>query len=646
MRLLALITLSLFAQAIFMGQQTTPKAVMDPAGIFNSKGQLVTKNYITMAANWGTGSMIAERYGKTWFGYHATDPSVSAPTLYDPPLIHYQDPITPQAFWDYTIVSANGICSSDDFASSYDQVAYIYNKNVTGSAPGVDGVQTIQKDKCTWSALPQLDWAVGSGHNGHPTVTFRDVTPKPVQAVDIARAPAGGEAKGCSYIAFQNGTIGTGEGGNTAECFNYGNNGVSSLPTIPFVPTAMCVTANGEFILVIGWNTTTFQGQLGVIAVGSWRPSGASGVVSRYEFPEDYPGFRNYSIPNLGGTPTYGFFKYLGTVTLTGMAAPTMIEATGNWVYRPGQFFTGSSLPQTFPLSTNANWTCFATGTVHTTCGDYDLPGYDTRGFALIASRWEKKVIIVDLTPLFGYISTSMFTSFSNFTTNMGNIGTGVNTYPATFAENSSETPKIVHTMTFSQPVTAVSASLWPDNRAFIATDDATLRVWDVDGIQTGTGTDGAAASQIQTLTIGNNTTRIAHMAHWIGTDYLPPGGGEVRYQYLLMSRGDKSVKIMDMSTGTATILSTMTDSRMVDPISVEDTNNHSATWSVMDVADYGGMAVLGYRYGALTVTSSQWGANSGSPFGMGATGMDSFEYEGEYPTVTGPFALSQENVP
>ena len=80
--------------------------------------------------------------------------------------------------------------------------------------------------------------------------------------------------------------------------------------------------------------------------------------------------------------------------------------------------------------------------------------------------------------------------------------------------------------MDFANPVTAISASLYPDNRAFIATEDGTLHVWDVDGLQTGTGT-GTNASEVCTLSIGRNVTRIAHMKHWLPNDDCERPGAE-----------------------------------------------------------------------------------------------------------------------
>jgi hypothetical protein len=129
-------------------------------------------------------------------------------------------------------------------------------------------------------------------------------------------------------------------------------------------------------------------------------------------------------------------------------------------------------------------------------------------------------------------------------------------------------------------------------------------------------------------------------MKHWLHTDWV---NGTVRYQYILLSRGDKTVTWIDLSGGSPTVIRTMEDSRLVDPISVEDNDNHQTQSDLIDIADYGDNNVKGYRYGPVIF----YGVGNSPPvFGMGPTGTDPFEFEGEYATPTGPFSISGENVP
>jgi len=589
----------------------------DPAAIFDGKGTFDPNAYLNAAKAYGTRAMIAERFGNPWSAYHS---NIKAATWSQAPSIKYQKPNS-QYEWFYYSLGIPCI-QPDDFSSSYAQVAYVTDSAILASQPGVDGIQTLNKAHCVWAGQPQLYWPMGGGHDGHPTVALQpsivsqyDPYGTPQQPVEVTRAYGASEWAACSYMVFQSGQVACGEGGNTGEDFYY----FKPFPA-NFVPTAASVTNNGEFLLVTGWNTDTHNGQLAVVAIGSSKPTGD---FWSYEWTETYPGFRSYSL--------LVFNKLLGIIDLPAMAAPTAIEAVGNWVYHPGAFLPGSRVPGQFPLSDPANWQCFVNGP----CQGM----YDTRGFALVASRYERKVLLVDLTPLFKTISDGMFSSWSTFRANVANTGSGPGQWPPTFTERGSATPVVVNGMNFASQVTAISASLYSDNRAFIATEDGTLHIWDVDGLQTGTGT-GANAREVSTLTVGSNITRIAHMKHWLPTDTL---SGMVRYQYIAMSRGDKTVTWIDMSSGAPSILRVLSDSRLIDPISVEDNNNHLTESNLIDVADYGDKNVKGYRYGPVIF----YGVAVPPPvFGMGPGGADPFEYEGAYSTPTGPFSISSENVP
>jgi IPT/TIG domain-containing protein len=588
----------------------------DPAGIFDGKGNFDAAAYVSMASKYGTAAMIPERFGSPWTTYNA---QISAPTWSQANGIKY---IPGPSFNPYdTFYYSRGVpCTTpDDYSSDYAQAAYVTDTTVSGSVPGVDGIETIEKDHCVWAGQPQVYWAASGGH---PTATLQpsivsqyDAFGMPQQPVEVTRAYGASEWAACSYMVFQTGQIACGEGGNTGMDPYY----FKPFPA-DFVPTAASVTNNGEFLLVTGWNTESYKGELAVLAMGSSKPAGQ---FWGYEWTETYPGFRNYSLPV--------FNKLLGIIDLPGMIAPTEIEAVGNWVFRPGLLMPGSAVPGKFPLSDQSNWQCFVSGS----CANL----YDTGGFALVASRYERKVLLLDLTPLFQMVGQGMFNSWDQFRANVANVGTGAGQWPPTFAENPGETPIVVKTIEYSSQVTAISASLYPDNLAFIATEDGVLHLWSTDGLQTGTGS-GANATEISSLLIGNNITRIAHMKHWLPADTV---NGQVRYQYLALSRGDKTVTWVDMSSGSPAVLRVLSDSRLVDPITAEDNNNHMTQSDLVDVADYGDKNVKAYRYGPVIF----WGVSTPPPtFGMGPGGTDPFEYEGAYATPTGPFAISSENVP
>jgi hypothetical protein len=121
-------------------------------------------------------------------------------------------------------------------------------------------------------------------------------------------------------------------------------------------------------------------------------------------------------------------------------------------------------------------------------------------------------------------------------------------------------------------------------------------------------------------------------------------GGGDgqmVRWQWIALSRGDKTVTWIDFSSGKVKNIKRMADSRLVDPLSVEDNNNHQTQADLIDIVDYGAKDIKGCRYGPVVF----WHQGDFT-FGMGPTGSEPFEYEGAYATPTGPFEISSENIP
>jgi len=258
----------------------------DPAGIFDGVGNFDALAYVTMAKEYGTPAMIPERFGKPWTAYHA---SVSAPTWWQPQTHFYDEATNPSQKFYYSLGAA---CGNDDYSTSYAEVAYVTDASVPESIPGVDGIATLERDHCLWAGLPQKYWALGGPRPSLELMPKRvqyDPYGLPQQPVDTARAYGAGEAAGCSYLVFQDRQVVCGEGGNTAEDPFY----MKPFPA-SFTPTAASVTNNGEFLLVTGWNTETYRGELAVVAMGSAKPAA---TFWRYEWDEVYPGFRNYSLP-------------------------------------------------------------------------------------------------------------------------------------------------------------------------------------------------------------------------------------------------------------------------------------------------------------------------------------------------------------
>ena len=84
------------------------------------------------------------------------------PTWSQASSIKYVKPTNPGEWFYYS----RGVpCTTpDDYSSNYAQVAYVTDPTVAASVPGVDGIQTLNKDHCVWAGQPQP--FVDHGHAG------------------------------------------------------------------------------------------------------------------------------------------------------------------------------------------------------------------------------------------------------------------------------------------------------------------------------------------------------------------------------------------------------------------------------------------------------------------------------------------------
>jgi hypothetical protein len=88
-------------------------------------------------------------------------------------------------------------------------------------------------------------------------------------------------------------------------------------------------------------------------------------------------------------------------------------------------------------------------------------------------------------------------------------------------------------------------------------------------------------------------------------------------------------------------VVRTLKDTRLADPISAEDTDNHSTESYVLSIADYGGRALRNYRYGPVIMHNY-----GGQTYGVGASGNDAFEYGGAFDLPGKAFHITGSNIP
>jgi hypothetical protein len=345
-----------------------------------------------------------------------------------------------------------------------------------------------------------------------------------------------------------------------------------------------------------------------------------------------YPG-----LPNMG---SIAFMKILGYIDLPGMNAPTEIAATtglDQFQTMSGADFIGMA---NTPLS--SNWQSF-------TGSGTNASRYAKGGMAVVISKSEQKAAFIDLKPLFNYVNGVYF---SANVTQTSNLGQADSQWPYTFTNTPSQIPTVVKTVSLPAKPTAVKTTLFGSpQRAWIATQDGTLHIYSIDGYAPG----GTAASpnanniaEVGTVTgIGRNPTSL-------GTSKGEPTNSSIEplnQQILVASRGDRKVSWVRFASNgnSGSIVRTLTDTRLVDPIAVEDADNFANAGYLTSVVDYAGKAVRNYRYGPVIFSD---GGACPRPNGCALTPTTAngvthnIEYGGAMDVPGEPFQITTTNVP
>ena len=260
---------------------------------------------------------------------------------------------------------------------------------------------------------------------------------------------------------------------------------------------------------------------------------------------------------------------------------------------------------------------------------------------AVVISKSEQKAAFIDLKPLFSHVNGVYF---SPNVTQTSNLGQADSQWPYTFANTPSQTPTVVKTVSLAAKPTAVKTTLFGSpQRAWIATQDGTLHIYSIDGYAPG-GTaaspSASAIAEVGTVTgIGRNPTSLAASKGEPADSSIEP----LNRQILVTSRGDRKVSWVRFASNgnSGTIVRTLTDTRLVDPIAVEDADNFANAGYLTSVLDYAGKAVRNYRYGPVIFSD---GGACPRPNGCAATPTtaNGVTYNIEYGWSNGPVRLRQ----
>lgn len=562
--------------------------------------------YRQLAQNYSLASGMTYRYGSP-----STLDNSGLPTQYKPSDKHFDNHGNGNG-WDYEVAGPQN-ANINDFSTNQGQILHVADNP---SDVGVDVVQSLLMAENTYSSKPQLPWVYyGGGHPDPDALDYAATTGALHQPTAIGRSYGFAGWASNDIVCFQSGVIAA-FGTNTSRGTAW-----LKLPANK-VPTAVAITDNNEFALVTVWDTDALKGQVAVLALGT-----GNGFWGDWTYV--YPGLRNRGL--------FTFIKLLGYVDLPGVTQPTEISASTDFAATSDAYSGWMQSPDgsdgryhelQLPLNNETNRQSFI--------GGPNRYRYSKGGFAVITSKAEKKVVFLDLNPLFDQMQRMYFGSLSNFNLTQ-NVGQQDGQWPYAFSVAPGSAPVVVKTVSLTQAPTAVRTSLAPGvNQAYVATQDGTLHVFSVGGYGTATGGTPTDIAEVGSVAVGSNPTSIAYVKDkgWGNASTLGT-------QLIVVVRGERAIKWVKLAGTTGSVFKTLRDSRLLDPVWVEDNDNHGTESSLVSVADYSGKQIANYRYGPVVFHT-----NGGATYNMGSSGTDEFEFGGSYPVAGRPFQFSGTNVP
>lgn len=543
-----------------------------------------------------------------------------------------------------------------DYSSSIVNVGYLPDATPSTEWPepkywGVASLQTLGVAHNTIAWKPEVSWTTYGGPNGdggaNDANTVRlagasEGSPIGTAALDAKPvASARGYGRGGwvnnTLTVFANGWI-TSSGSNTSHNFMK-----LKLPDGK-TPTAIAITNSGEFALVTVWDTAAFKGQIAVIALTDGCAFCETKPESQWEANW---GSHRGRYPGLPGLGNYLGAKLVGFVDLPDkMRAPTEISATTGKTdaeyQRVRNFFKDH-------LQSEANRRRYDDGELATAIA--------RTGMAVVISKSEKRAAFVDLRPLFSYYRAQyLVKDQAGWNALMASRGDRPDQWPFSFDVAPAQKPLVVKVIDLPQSPTAVKVTLEPPFRAFIATEEGKLRLFDLGTryLDQQARTEGRPddIGERASLDVGANPTSIGYVKEKAA---FGPGNssalfGKVdRHRFLwVLSRTERKAVLLrfDAGFGSASVFKTLQDNRMIDPIALEDVDNHGTESYIVTLADYNGKAIHNYAYGPIIMwTYDPKKAPCPKPDGCSLQGNQPFEYAGSARLPGKPFHVSGGNI-
>ncbi len=575
-------------------------------------GQLNATNYKLLALTWNKATMET-RLGPAYEAGSSSSAANSRPLVYKP-----TSKVRVNGYPRTNPYELGSNPSTDgDYWSDAGQVGYIPDDP---TKVGLDRIQTFAYYDKVFALSPRLD-------HTSPKPSPDPQTLAPYYAALFGATPKQPIAMHRGYGMRQNEALVLYRDGYLGVAGTQTSRGPHDRPYPGFVfpvnkvPTAIAVTTQNEFALVTVWDITAKKGQLAVIALeGKYIP---------------FHTWPYMAMPNQG---SWSAFKLLGYIDLP-MSAPTSISAASNG-YWNGPSETDNRVLSQISLADDAH-------RKHLWDGAWSKV-VATGGYAIVASREENKVAIVDLTALFQYVRTSYLSSISSFKATLAARGNGASQFPQTFDARPSIKPTIAKTFSIPRP-TAVLAGIkidrWSKDRhkAHVLSREGNMHIIDTSPIMARWAWEPRGSfSEMGKFYVGKNPVGMCFTRFKDKNVPLITKGGDgnitpdpLNNTIHVALRGEQKVVTVVSFGGKGAVYRQIRDLRMDDPValSVAERGN------ILTVADFRGRKLISYRIGVLNDLRNK------VTYGCGPNGTDGFECGGVLNVPGYPFLVGSANV-
>lgn len=534
----------------------------------------------------------------------------------------------------YEVSGAAGPHPDSDYWSSAGQVAYKQDKTIPND-PGLNRIQTMAYYSHCF-ALSARDDMSAAQYGIEPFTTgywFDGVNVQLTDPICCVRNEA--MLSNEELVIYGNrrflGVAGTQTGRGGIVGLDWPLKGYQFEPDK--MPSAMALTTSNEILLVALHDQKTGKGQIAVIAC-------EGKLLAFHTWPW-------IALPNQG---SWSDFVLLGYVDLP-FAYPSSIAAASNGFWRGPSATNNKVLGQIVISDQGTRWGLRQ--------GELGWSGIiASGGYAIVASKTENKVAILDLSPVFKYIRNAWLSDTEQPKTIAARAA---GTWPQPLA--GTDLPAVVWQTDIVKPTCVLAGHLtdrWSFDRhkAYVSADtgkdagtvsiidtSSLMQRYDFEAQQAGRGPVGIIGS----VQVGANPVSLC-FARYIPTFPLAlmpkdDKGNQRQPDPLdnlvhVTCRGSADVRSLVTFQGKGEVYQTISDPRIVDPVfaSVSDRCN------VMSIADYNGKQVVNVRIGPVEDRVDGWGQH-GEVFGCGADGTARFEITGFYPVHGNPFHVMSSNV-